>query len=172
MSIFNQIAHAFQPVKHVVEQAGHEFDPQHVADLLKQAIVTPIKSRIDGHAIIHEVVEGLKLAEPSAVDIDLFASIGVELGVELELEFDMGITVEQPRQHIEALAQIINNPPATVHQLCDRLWGIVPTEVRTYERFQVVFGGQVQERWYGEDVMQRVVNFLDKEGLLEKSLRP
>ena len=172
MSIFNKIADAFKPVQHVVEQAGHEFDPHHIADLIQDAILNPVKSRIDGHALIQEAVDSLEVAQPSAVKIDLFASIGVALGVELQLEFDFGITVEQPAQKIAALKDLVEHPPETVHQACDKLWGIVPTEIRMFQKGQAVFGIQVEEDWYGEDVMTHVVQFLDKRGWLEKSLRP
>ena len=59
-----------------------------------------------------------------------------------------------------------------VHQLCDALWGIVPSEVRVYERLQAVVGEQGQIRWYGENVMQRVVKYIGHRGWLEKRLRP
>ena len=172
MSIFDQIHDAFRPVQHVVEQAGHEFDPQHVADLIKQAIVNPVRGKIDGHALVQDIVDSLELAQPSAVKIDLFASIEVALGIELSLEFDFGITVEQPAQKIGALKDLIEHPPETVHQACDKLWNIVPTEIRMYQKGQAVFGIAVEEDWFGEDVMQHVTQFLGKRGWLDHKLRP
>lgn len=170
MSIFTQIAQAFHPVQKAVEKAGHPFNPQHVADLLKEAIEAPVKSRLPGHLSLREVEDVVSVARPDAIDVDVFVGFGLELGVELELEFDMGVTWEDPVSKIENIVKLVEDPPATVHQLCDRLWGIVPSEVRVYERLQAVVGEQGQVRWYGDDVMQRVVSYIGHRGWLEKRL--
>ena len=172
MSIFTKIEEALHPIQKIAQDAGHTFDPKHLADLLKQAIVQPIKGKIDGHAIVQDVLDTLEVAQPSAIKVDLFASIEVALGIDLSLEFGMGITIEQPVDKIGNLTDLIEHPPATVHQLCDKLWGIVPTEIRMYEKGQAVFGIAVEEDWFGEDVMTHVVQFLDKRGWLEHKLRP
>ena len=130
MSIFDSIKHAFQPVAREIK----DFNPAHVVQGIQQAIENPIRSRIPGHLSISDAVETVRIAEPDAIDVDLFAGFGVELGVELDMEFDMGITIENPVEKISALEAIIETPPETVHQLCDHLWGLVPSEVRVYEK--------------------------------------
>lgn len=168
MSLFDNIKHAFQPVAKEIEH----FNPQHAADAIRQAIISPVRNKLPGHLSLHEVEDVVNIACPDAIDVDLFVGFGVDLGVELQLEFDMGITWEDPISKVGNIVKLVESPPETVHQLCDRLWGIVPSEVRVYEKLQAVVGEQGQVRWYGEDVMQRVVNYIGHRGWLEKKLRP
>ena len=168
MSIFDNIKHAFAPVAHEI----HDFNPEHAAQAILHAIENPVKSRLPGHLSLGEASKVIEIAQPSAIDVDIFVGFGVELGVELELEFDLGVTWENPVQVVGGIVEMVENPPETVHQLCDRLWGIVPTEVRVYERLQAVIGEQGQVRWYGNDVMQRLVNYITYRGWMEKKLRP
>ena len=172
MSIFNKIRDAFHPVEQALQSAGHELEPGHIAQVLTDAIENPIRQRIPNHLSLGEAAEIISIAQPDAVDLDLFVGFGVELGVELEMEFDIGITIEDPARCVGNIVDLIENPPETVHQLCDKLWGIVPSEVRVYERLQAVVGEQVQVRWTGENVMERVVQYIGKRGWLEKRLRP
>ena len=168
MSIFDKIQHAFEPVAHQVQN----FNPAHAAQAIREAIEAPVKSRLPGHLSLGEAKDVIEIAQPSAIDVDLFVGFGLELGVELELEFDLGVTWENPVQVIGGIVGLVESPPETVHQLCDRLWTIVPAEVRVYERLQAVIGEQAQVRWYGDDVMQRVVEYIGHRGWLEKRLRP
>lgn len=168
MSIFDKLKHAFEPVAHAVPH----FDAASVAREIENAIEKPIKAKLPGHISLHEVKDIVNIARPDAIDVDLFVGFGLELGVELELEFDMGVTWEDPVSVVEGIVELVESPPHTVHQLCDRLWGIVPAEVRIYERLQAVVGEQGQVRWYGPDVMERVVTYIGHRGWLDKSLRP
>ena len=168
MSIFDKIKHAFQPVADEIQH----FNPEHVAQTIVEAIEEPIKSKIPNHLSLGEAAKIVEIAQPSAIDVDLFVGFGVELGVELELEFDLGVTWEDPVQVIGGIVDLIEHPPETVHQLCDRLWSVKPSEVRIYERAQAVVGEQVQVRWYGDDVMERLVAYIGYKGWLEKRLRP
>ena len=168
MSIFDKIAHAFQPV---ADEIKH-FDPKHVAQTIVEAIEAPVRDKIPGHLSLGEAAQVVAIAQPSAIDVDLFVGFGVELGIELELEFDLGVTWENPADVIGSIVDIIEHPPETVHQLCDKLWGVKPSEIRVYERAQAVVGEQVQVRWYGDDVMERLVEYLGQRGWLEKKLRP
>ena len=168
MSVFDKIKHAFEPVAHEVSS----FNPQHAADAIREAIEQPVKSRLPGHLSLGEAKKVIEIAQPSAIDVDLFVGFGLELGVELELEFDLGVTWENPVQVVSSIAGLVEQPPETVHQLCDRLWGVVPAEVRVYERLQAVVGEQAQVRWYGDDVMERLVAYIGYRGWLEKRLRP
>ena len=168
MSIFDKIKEAFHPV----EQAVHGFSAEAVAKELADAIEKPIRDKLPGHLSLHEVVEVVKIAEPSAVECDIFAGFGISLGIELELEFDVGITIEHPAAKIEALVELVENPPETTHQLLDRLWSIAPSEVRVSERLQAIIGEQVAVKWYGDDVLERVVQYIAAKGWLEKRLRP
>ena len=168
MSIFDKIKHAFEPVEHAVEH----FSPDHAAQAILDAIEEPVKKRLPGHLSLHEVKDVVEVAKPDAIDVDLFVGFGVELGVELDMEFDLGVTWEDPVSKIENIVDMVENPPATVHQLCDKLWGVVPSEVRVYERLQAVVGEQAQVRWYGPDVMERLVAYIGHRGWLDKKLRP
>ena len=132
----------------------------------------PVKAKLPGHLSLGEAAKIIEIAKPDAIDVDIFVGFGVELGVELELEFDLGVTWEDPVSKIGGIVQMVESPPETVHQLCDRLWGIVPSEVRVYERLQAVVGEQGQVRWYGPDVMERVTAYIGYRGWLEKRLRP
>ena len=168
MSFLDQIKHAFHPV----EQAVHNFNPDHVAQAILDEIERPIKDKLPNHLSLGEAIKVIEIAKPDAIDIDLFVGFGVEIGVELELEFDIGVTWEDPVSVVGDLVQIVENPPETVHQLCDRLWTIVPSEIRVYERMQAVLGEQAQLRWYGPDVMERVTAYIGYRGWLDKKLRP
>ena len=168
MSIFNKIKHAFAPVAREI----HDFNPDHVADAIKNAIEQPVRSRLPGHLSLGEAAKIISIAQPDAIDVDLFVGFGLELGVELELEFDLGVTWENPVQIISSIEHMVESPPETVHQLCDRLWQMVPAEVRVYEKLQAVIGEQAQVRWYGNNVMGRVVKYITYRGWLEKRLRP
>lgn len=172
MSIFDRIAHAFKPVEKVVHQAGEQFNPHHVADAIRQAIEEPVKKRLPGHLSLHEVKDVVNLARPDAIDVDIFVGFGLSLGVELELEFDLGVTWEDPVAKIDAIVDMVENPPETVHQLLDRLWSITPSEIRVYQRLQAVVGEQGMIRWYGDKVEERVVQYIGHRGWLEKKLRP
>ena len=168
MSVFDKIKHAFQPIAHEIEH----FNPDHVAEALKEAIEQPVRKKLPGHLSLGQAADIISIAKPDAIDVDVFVGFGLELGVELELEFDMGVTWEKPDQVVGGIVHLVEDPPHTVHQLCDRLWGIVPAEVRVYERLQAVVGEQGQVRWYGDDVMERVVSYISHRGWMEKSLRP
>ena len=168
MSFLDKIKHAFEPVSHEIQN----FNPDHVAHAILEEIENPIRAKLPGHLSLGEAAKVIEIAKPSAIDVDIFVGFGLELGVELELEFDLGVTWENPDQVIGGIIQMVENPPETVHQLCDRLWSIVPSEVRLYERLQTVVGEQVQVRWYGEDVMERLTAYIGYRGWLEKKLRP
>ena len=168
MSFLDQIRHAFHPV----EQAVSNFNADHVAQAILQELEKPVKERLPGHLSIGEAAKVIAIAKPDAIDVDLFVGFGLELGIELELEFDIGVTWENPAGIVTSLVELIETPPETVHQLCDRLWGIVPAEVRMYERLQAVIGEQAQIRWYGPDVMERVTAYIGYRGWLDKKLRP
>ena len=168
MNIFNQIKHAFQPVAHEIEH----FNPEHAAQAILNAIENPIKSKLPGHLSLGEAAKVVEIAKPDAIDVDLFVGFGVDLGVELNMEFDLGVTWEDPVSKIGNIVDMVENPPETVHQLCDKLWGVVPSEVRVYERLQAVIGEQGQVRWYGPDVMERVTAYIGYRGWLDKKLRP
>ena len=152
--------------------AINDFNPDHVAHAILEELEKPVKSRLPGHLSLGEAADIISIAKPDAIDVDIFVGFGVELGVELELEFDLGVTWEDPVSKIGGIVQMVESPPETVHQLCDRLWGIVPSEVRVYERLQAVVGEQGQVRWYGPDVMERVTAYIGYRGWLEKRLRP
>ena len=179
MGFFDKLKDAFSGVKHVVEEAGHELNPDHVIEVLEQGVESTFKKlrsevlkKLPGHLSLHEAVDIIKATEPSQIDLDVFAGFGVDIGIELNLQFDMGITVNQPAEKIEALVDIIEHPPATVHALCDKLWGIVPDEVRIGEQLQAIVGESGVCKWEGEDVMQRVTEYIGRRGWLEHSLRP
>ena len=179
MSIFNQISHAFHPVQQVVHDAGHTFDPNQISHLIEQGVRQVVneaakraKDKLPGHLSLHESVEYIRLSEPSFIDIDLFAGFGVDVGIELNLEFGMGATFGKPVELIEGIVDIVEHPPVTVHQLCDKLWTVVPKEIRVYEKLQAVVGEQGSVKWDGDDVMERVVKYIGKRGWLEKKLRP
>ena len=168
MSFLSSIRNAFQPIGDEIQH----FNPPRAAEAIVHAIEKPIRSKIPGHLSLGEAAKVVEIAQPSAIDVDLFVGFGVELGIELELEFDLGVTWENPAAVIGGIVHLVENPPATVHALCDTLWGVKPSEIRVYERAQAVVGEQVQVRWYGDDVMERLVKYLDQRGWLEKKLRP
>ena len=168
MSIFDKIKHAFAPVAREI----HDFNPQHVVDGIEHAIEAKIRGRLPNHLSLHEAVEVVKIAQPDRIDIDVFVGFGVELGIELDMEFDVGVSIEEPVRVIGAIVDLVENPPETTHQLLDRLWTIIPSEVRVYERLQAIVGEQVQVAWTGEGVMDRVCTYVNRRGWLEKRLRP
>ena len=168
MTIFDKLKHAFQPVG----EAVHGFDPEHVAHIFEEELVKPVKRKLPDHLSFGDVKEVLEVAKPDAIDVDIFASFGVEVGIEFEIKFGMGITIERPTDKIGAIEGIIESPPETVHQLCDHLWGLVPSEVRVYEELAASIGEQGMIRWNGEDVMTRVVEYITDRGWMEKRLRP
>lgn len=174
MSIFDKLKHAFHPV----EQAVQHFSPDQVAHAIENGVKKLIeeaqneaKKALPGHVSVADAVDIIKIAKPDAIDVDLFVGFGLELGVELDLEFDLGVTWEDPIQVVDDLVATIENPPRTVHQLLDRLWHFVPAEIRVYERLQAVIGEQGQIRWNGQDVIQRVAAYCTHKGWMEKKLR-
>ena len=172
MSIFDKFKHDIQQAFHPVEQAVQQFDSHHVAEVLTSAIAEPVRAKLPGHLSLHEAAELVALARPSSIDCDLFVGFGLSLGVELELEFAVGVTWDNPEEVIGGIVGIVENPPERVHGLLDQLWAIKPAEIRVYERLQAVVGEQVQLRWNGDDVMERVVEYIGKRGWLEHKLRP
>ena len=172
MSIFNKIAHAFKPVGHAIE----EFNPEHAAkaieEALEEALVKPVKAKLPDHLSFGDVQEILTVAKPDYIDVDVFVGFGVEIGIEFEIKFGMGITIADPVGKIEAIENIIEHPPATVHQLCDHLWSLAPDEVRVYEELAASIGEQGMLRWSGEGVMTRVVEYITDRGWMEHRLRP
>ena len=168
MSIFDKLKHAFAPVEHAVEHF-HAGDAAHA---IENALINPVRKRIPGHLSFHEAHDAIMVARPDLIKIDVFAGFGIELGVELELEFGMGIAVRDPFKKYEPIRKMIEDPPPTVHNLCDRLWAIVPEEVHVWEELQAVVGEHGEFVWIGEGVMERVVEYIGHRGWLEKRLRP
>ena len=169
---FDDLRHAFEPIAHQVDprriESAIESGVRQVVDEARNAA----RRRLPGHISLPDAPDIIKIAKPDAIDVDIFAGFGVDLGVELELEFDMGVTWEQPEKAIGGIVSLIEQPPETVHQLCDRLWAIVPTEVRVYERLQAVVGEQGQVRWFGDKVLERLVAYITHRGWLERRIRP
>ena len=107
MSVFDKIKHAFEPVGHAVEN----FDPHHAAETIVHAIEQPVRSKLPGHLSLGEAAKVIEIAQPSAIDVDIFVGFGVELGVELEIEFDLGVTWENPVQVVGGIVQLVEQPP-------------------------------------------------------------
>ena len=175
MSIFDKLKHAFHPVEQAVEHFSPDEIVHHLEDGVRHIVTemtNDVRNKLPDHHALAQAVEVIEIARPTAIDIDLFAGFGVDLGVELQMEFGMGITVTHPETAVANLIDLANNPPDTVHRLCDKLWGIKPSEVRVYEKLQAVVGEQIMIKWDGDEVLERVVEYIGKRGWLEKKLRP
>ena len=172
MSIFDKLKHDLEHAFHPVTQVAHDFNPSHVADAFEHLFVDKVKKTLPGHVTIAGGKDTIRIAQPSAIAIDVFASIEVALGVDLGLEFGMGIVVRKPLEKLDALIHIEDSPPETVHQLCDQLWSVLPSEIHIYGQVQAVAGVRADISWDEDDVMQHLVEYLGHKGWLEKRLRP
>ena len=138
-----------------------------------QAARQEAASHLPGHLSLHEVEEVVNVGRPDAIDVDLFVGLGFDVIVELNLEFSIGVTWENPVDKLADIVSLVENPPATVHELLDRLWGdLQPSEIRVSERLQAIVGEQGCVKWQGDKVEERVVNYIGHRGWLDKKLRP